>query len=266
VAGGTLEARIDHWPAHALAATLDLGAPEPADALPPLWHWLYFLRAPRRTELGADGHRADPDLVDPSDPRRRMFASVRVEFERPIRFDGVARMAEALIRKRDTEGSGGPLRIVTLEYRYEQDGALCLREERDLVYLQPARPSTPVAAAAGAVAPPPGCLEITPDPVMLMRFSALTFNGHRIHYDQIYAQREEGYPERLVHGPLVAILLAEQLRLRGITRLRRFEFRARRPLFVDRPIRLTAEDCDGRIELRAFDSSGLLAAEAAATA
>jgi 3-methylfumaryl-CoA hydratase len=276
-----VEARIDRWPAHALAATLDLGAAELDEELPPLWHWLYFLAAPRRSELGLDGHWADPDLVDPADPRRRMFASARIDFERPLRFDRIAHLTETKLRSRDTQGGGGPIRIVTLEYRVLQDGALCLREERDLVYLK-APPASRVAAGAasggaasggaeagdaaqaamGAAGATVGCLEITPDPVMLMRFSALTFNSHRIHYDQDYAQRQEGYPERVVHGPLIAILLAEQLRLQGIARLRRFEFRAKRPLFVDRRIRLTAQADGARISLCALDPSGTLAAEA----
>jgi len=277
----SVESRLDRWPAQALAATLDLGGPPPGDELPPLWHWLYFLRAARRTEMGPDGHPADPDLVNPSDPRRRMFASARVEFLRPLRFDQSARMTESIVRTRDTQGGGGSMRIVTFEYRYEQQGALCVREERDIIYIKAAAPTArcagqPDAAAAGAstatapqVAPaeptPPAGLQITPDPVMLMRFSALAFNAHRIHYDQAYAQREEGYPERLVHGPLTAILLAEFLRIQGIARLQRFEFRARRPLFVNQPIRIVAVPADGHVALRALDGCGALAMEATAS-
>jgi 3-methylfumaryl-CoA hydratase len=280
----SVESRLDRWPAQALAATLDVGAPALGDELPPLWHWLYFLRTARRTDMGPDGHPADPDLVDPSDPRRRMFAAARVEFVRPLRFDQSARMTQSLIRTRDTQGSGGSLRIVTFEHRYEQQGGLCVREERDIIYIkaaapaaQTAQPDAAAASAARATPPqaaaaappadtaPPAGLEITPDPVMLMRFSALTFNAHRIHYDQAYAQREEGYPERLVHGPLTAILLAELLRIQGIARLQRFEFRARRPLFVNQPIRIVGVPADGRVGLSALDGSGALAMEATAS-
>jgi 3-methylfumaryl-CoA hydratase len=245
------------------------------DELPPLWHWLYFLNPVRRGDLGADGHA----LVaghDPTQPKRRMFAAARAEFLRPLRLGRAARMAESVIRSRDTQGSGGPLRIVTYGYHYFQDDHLCIREERDIVYLEPTAPqaasiiagrdarSAGIEVIAVTAPPPPGWMvELTPDPVMLFRFSALTFNAHRIHYDQRYAMEIEGHRERVVHGPLVAILLAEMLRGRRNEPMRRFEFRARRPLFVGEPIRMIAVPSADGATLQAIDPSGAIAMEAA---
>jgi 3-methylfumaryl-CoA hydratase len=274
--------RLDAWPLRALAATLDLGvaADAPFEFVPPLWHWLYFLKSAPRGELGADGHPAVAAHVPGARGERRMFAAARTEFHGPLRVGATAQLTETPLGTRLTEGKSGPLRIVTSEYRYSQAGVLCIREERDIVYLPPF--DGPVAAAPGrAVARPtpdaPDALVapdaprtaafgeriVTPDAAMLFRFSALTFNAHRIHYDQRYAQEQEGHPERVVHGPLTAILLAELLRAQGMA-LRRFEFRARRPLFVDAAIRLTATPAEERIALRAIGADGVTAMEAEA--
>lgn len=265
-----VEMRLEEWPVKALDAALEFRPPQ-AEALrdvPPLWHWLYFLRTARRTQMGADGHPADPELIDSADLRRRMFAAARVHFERPLELGHTASMRESILRTRDTQGRSGPLRIVTFEYQYHQHGALCIREERDIVYLPGAvgaaagTANASAGGGAGAELSSGSITEFTPDPVLLFRFSALTFNAHRIHYDQRYAQAAEGYRERIVHGPLVAILLAELLRGRSLAPVRRFEFRAQQPLFVNEPIRLSAADAADRITLRAFNPAGAVAMEA----
>jgi 3-methylfumaryl-CoA hydratase len=176
-------------------------------------------------------------------------------------------MMERVVARRDKQGKSGPFQIVTAEYQYYQHGALCVREERDIVYLQgpaPAQPAPVDAFSVKTAATDSWAITLTPDPVMLMRYSALTFNAHLIHFDQLYTQREEGYPERVVHGPLVAIVLARLLALNHVDRIQRFEFRARSPLYVNRPIHFMGKPAGDRIDLRAIGLSGMLAMEATA--
>lgn len=270
---------IDHWPVSALAATLGLddSSLSANPVLPALWHWLYFLTAAPRSDMGVDGHPVGVPGAEQDEGTRRVFASARLQFERPLRLGQPARRCESVVATRQTQGKTGALRIVTVEYRYFQDDELCICEERDIIYRQRATTasveagsgSTAVAAARPAsVSSDPLAVdaseEITPDAVMLFRFSALTFNAHRIHYDQAYAQRKEGYRERVVHGPLVAILLGELFRKRVTAPVRRFDFRAHRPLFVDEPILLTATTADDHTRLQALDPSGAVAMEASA--
>ncbi len=152
--------------------------------LPPLWHWLYFLPTTLRASIGPDGHVLNQEWGDPP------------------------------LRRGDKQGRSGHFQVVTAEYQYFQNGALCVREERDIVYLQgpaPAQPARRDEFGVKTAAADPCSLTVTPDPVMLMGYSAMTFNSHLIHFDQLYTQREEGYPEREVHGPLVAVILARLL-------------------------------------------------------
>src|SRR5262249_31079887 len=151
--------------------------------------------------------------------------------------------------------------MVTVEHHYFQNDELCIREERDIVYLQgpaPAQPAHDPNAGRG-VGADQWSMTLTPDPVLLMRFSALTFNSHLIHFDTLYTQREEGYRERVVHGPLVAVILARLLAINQIDRLARFDFRARSPLYVNQPIHFFGTPMGDRIELKAIGSSGMLA-------
>ena len=266
--GKLIESNLDPWPVQALEATLGLpttsaGSPQ---HLPPLWHWLYFLPTASRALIGPDGHMVNQEWVDSILRRRRLFAAARTEFLRPLQIGSRAQMTERVLGRRDKQGRSGPFQVVTAEYNYFQEGQLCVREERDIVYLQgPARAlPAPDDYAVKAVTPDPWKVTVTPDPVMLMRFSALTFNSHLIHFDQLYTQREEGYPERIVHGPLVAIVLARLLALNRLDRVRRFVFRARSPLYVNQPIQFIGKPDHDRIELRAIGVSGMLAMEATA--
>jgi len=264
-----IESNLDPWPVQALEATLGLptNRPDAAVDLPPLWHWLYFLPTAPRKSIGPDGHMVNQEWVDSTLRRRRLFAAARTEFLRPLRIGERAQMKERVVGRRDKQGKSGPFQIVTAEYQYYQDGALCVREERDIVYLQgpvPAQPAPVDAFSANSATTDSWSITLTPDPVMLMRYSALTFNAHLIHFDQLYTQREEGYPERVVHGPLVAIVLARLLALNQVDRIQRFEFRARSPLYVNRPIHFMGKPAGDRIDLRAIGQSGMLAMEATA--
>jgi 3-methylfumaryl-CoA hydratase len=262
------ESHLDPWPVQALEATLELGdGAEKLTELPPLWHWLYFLPTAPRSAIGRDGHVIKQEWADATLRRRRLFAAARTEFLRPLRLGTPARMTERVIGQRDTQGKHGPFHILTAEYQYFQDDELCVREERDIVYLQGPAPFEPAPKdqfPMKTAVEDPWALVVTPDPVMLMRYSALTFNSHLIHFDQLYTQREEGYRERVVHGPLVAIILVKLLALNGIRRLKRFEFRARSPLFVNQPIQFAGKPVGTQVELRALGHSGVLAMQATA--
>jgi 3-methylfumaryl-CoA hydratase len=264
-----IESNLDPWPVQALEATLGLPTTrtDPLVDLPPLWHWLYFLPTAPRQSIGPDGHMVNQEWVDSTLRRRRLFAAARTEFLRPLRIGERAQMKERVVGRQDKQGKSGPFQIVTAEYQYYQNGELCVREERDIVYLQgpaPAQPAPLDDFSVKTAATDSWNITLTPDPVMLMRFSALTFNAHLIHFDQLYTQREEGYPERVVHGPLVAMVLARLLALNQVNGLRRFEFRARSPLYVNRPIHFMCKPAGDRIGLRAIGSPGMLAMEATA--
>jgi len=256
------EAMLDPWPAQALRATLGGDADEDR-SLPCLWHWLYFLETAPRDQIGVDGHPKRGGFLPPIALPRRMFAGGRTTVLKPLVLGSPATFTETILKVEQKRGGEDPLILMTLGFAYTQDNELCIREERDIVYLGGrAGPKTPAPQPLDATVQPleetrPWRADVTPDPVMLMRFSALTFNGHRIHYDTDYAQREEGYPERVVHGPLTATLLAELVRVHAPGAIRSFSFRAQSPLFVNAPLRLRAgPQEDGTITAIAYTPSG----------
>jgi 3-methylfumaryl-CoA hydratase len=237
---------VSPQPARLLAATLDLENTEfsERDPLPPLWHWLYHLPAIRTSELGVDGHPRRGGFLPPIKLPRRMFAGGRLQFHRPICIGDIVhrtRMIGAVERK---EGRAGPLYIVTVRHAFrigDGQGPLALEEEQNIVYLG-GRPEPAQTKGAAPDAPPPSVTmrKLVPNRVMLFRFSALTFNAHRIHYDQPYARGEEGYPDLVVHGPLTAMTLAQFGAQQLSGRMSRFSFRANAPIFVDEEIVLAA--------------------------
>jgi 3-methylfumaryl-CoA hydratase len=266
----SVEDDISAAPVRAVLATLDDSETRLAagDPLPPVWQWFYFLPTTPQAGLGPDGHPNRGGFMPPIEMPRRMFAGARMRFHKPLILGRPARR-EAVIRQvSEKPGRTGPLGFVTVAYTFLQDGAVCIEEEQDIVYREPGvpvprpdpKPLPPLAAGVHAQT-------ITPDPTLLFRFSALTFNAHRIHYDRPYATHVEGYPGLVVHGPLTAILLMELVR-RAIARpVAAFEFRGRAPLFDLYPFRVTALPADpaGTVALEAMGPDGVVAMTATAT-
>ncbi len=263
-----LEAVLANEPARGLAALLD----QPAEAikdnwpLPPLWHWIYFAPTAKQSELGPDGHPVRGGFLPPIDLPRRMFAGAELTFHRPLRSGRVAQREGEVIAISEKSGKTGRLVFVKVRYRFVQDGAVALEELQDIVYREAGGPIA--ARAVKPVAPPlPGAWgrTITPDPVLLFRFSALTFNSHRIHYDRPYATGVEHYPDLVVHGPLLALLLAELARANTHRPLRRFRFRALGPVFANHEFHLRgAEAHEAVVDLKVLGPDGVTCVEAAA--
>ncbi|GAA2582253.1 MaoC family dehydratase N-terminal domain-containing protein [Actinomadura fulvescens] len=231
--------RIDAAPALALAGLLDVEPP--VDVLPPLWQWLHFLDRLPQAALGPDGHPRDGRFLPPIPDRRRMFAGGRCAFHDAIRFgDTITRRAE-LASTVLKQGRSGELLFVTVRLTYLRDGTEIAVEEQDLVYRSGAPDAAPDAVAVSYEPPEADgdwLLPFTADPVSLFRFSALTYNAHRIHYDAAYATQVEGHAGLVVHGPLLAILCLELPRRAGLP-VRELAFRARRPVYAGQPIVVT---------------------------
>ena len=234
---GRTEQRSDDvtaTPVAALSATLDRddAAPLPGTDVPPLWHWLYFTPLARHGEIGPDGHPKRGGFLPPVPLPRRMWAGGRLEFHHPLRLGDEITRHSRIAGVDIKHGRSGSLVFVTVRHEVHNAQGLAIGEEHDIVYRD--------APAADAVAPPPQAAPadetfrrlITPDPVLLFRYSALTFNSHRIHYDRPYVTQVEGYPGLIVHGPLIATLLLDLLRReRPDVRVKRFSFKALRPVF-----------------------------------
>lgn len=252
-------------PALAAAATLDdtVTRFDQGSALPPLWHWFYFLPRAPQAQLDVDGHPRRGGFMPPIPYPRRMFAGARMRFHRPLLIGQPARR-EAVIRDiTQKSGRSGSLAFVSVVLGFYQQDQLCIEEEQDIVYREPG-PAVARPQAVDLPAPPPGAWSrvVTPDPKLLFRFSALTFNAHRIHYDRPYATGEEGYPGLVVHGPLTAVLLSELVRQNTTRPLREFSFRGLAPLFDLAPFRLVGIPGDGQVALEAQGPDGAKAMSA----
>ena len=258
-------------PVARLAATLDCGdpAPKPGDAIPPGWHWLYFLDATPMRSLGPDGHAARGEFLPPFPLPRRMWAGGRFRFGIPLRIgDEISRKSE-IADVATKQGRTGPLAFCTVRHTVSGPSGVAVEEEQSLVYREAPKPGDLAPPPEPPPAPPPAGAEfwrtIAPDPVQLFRFSALTFNGHRIHYDQPYATAVEGYPGLVVHGPLLAILLLELVRReRRGARLAEFAYRGFRPVFCAGEFRIAGKATSGGLLLWAEDNAGALAMRAEA--
>ena len=268
----TVRDQIGATPVRALNATLDHPSMpvKTGSALPPLWHWLYFLPLHRQSEIGADGHAKRGGFLPPVPLPRRMWAGSQFEFRFPVRVGDAAERTSTIADVTVKEGRTGKLVFVKVRHELRCNGSAepAIVEFHDIVYREARRPDDveppPQAAAAGAA----WQRVIVPDDVLLFRYSALTFNGHRIHYDRKYVTEVEGYPGLIVHGPLIATLLMDLVRRNAPDAdVAAFRFKAVRPTFDLNPFRVSGEpQADGKtIKLWAQDHEGWLTMDAIAT-
>ena len=221
--------RVTAGPVNRLAATLDHdGAHWPQATLPPLGHWLFNLPDAPRSALGRDGHAALGDFFPPIPQPRRMWAGGRVRFLAPIAIGANLVRRTTILAVAEKQGSAGGMTLLTLRHEIIADGTLAVDEEQDLVYLPVTAPAPPRAVDRP---PPEATRAMTADEALLFRFSALTFNTHRIHYDLPYTREVELYPALVVHGPLQAMLLADFAGSDGLP-LKQFDYRGRAPLYA----------------------------------
>jgi 3-methylfumaryl-CoA hydratase len=234
--------------------------------VPPLGHWLNFLPKARQRELDEDGHPKRGGFLPPGALPRRMWAGSRLTFHAPIPLGEEIVRRSTILSVEPKTGRSGEMVFVTVEHAVSAAGELAVREEQDIVYRE--------APKLGAAPPPPAetlpeaewTQRITPDPVLLFRYSALTYNAHRIHYDRDYARAEEGYPGLVVHGPLIATLLLDHyLRRHSKARITGFSFRALTPLFDIAPFDLNGRETNGGAELWTSGQDGRIAMKARVT-
>jgi 3-methylfumaryl-CoA hydratase len=255
-------------PLRGLTATLDREDPPLlGDVIPPCWHWLYFLPMPRQSGIGLDGHPWRGGFLPPVPLPRRMWAGSQIEFRAPLHAGQSLARLSRIDDVRVKEGRSGPLVFVNVLHEISGDGDLAIVERQDIVYREMAKPGDPVPAAVPGPTDAQWSHRVEPDDVLLFRYSALTFNGHRIHFDRKYVTEVEGYPGLIVHGPLIATLLLDLLRrqLPG-AKVQRFGFRAIAPLFDITAFEVCGkQEGDKAVRLWARNAEGHLAMEASAT-
>ncbi|CAA6605911.1 conserved hypothetical protein [Rhodospirillaceae bacterium LM-1] len=257
---------VTSGPVMALAALLDYETtPWPSGTLPPLAHWFYALARTPQAQLDQDGHEKRGGFLPPIDLPRRMWAGGQLSFLHPVRFGTVFRRSSKIASVEAKQGRSGPLVFVTVEHRYEDSKGLAIQERQDLVYR--AAPGAGAAKTVTLHAPPSREADwertVRPDPVMLFRYSALTYNAHRIHYDRDFCIQHEGYPGLVVHGPLIATLLADlYVRNNPAARVIDFTYRAQLPLFDAAAITLRGKATSDGAELWALTPEGQVAMSA----
>jgi 3-methylfumaryl-CoA hydratase len=257
---------INPFPANALAGLLDHAAVfEPGDALPLPWHWLYFLEAPLHSGTGMDGHPARGGFLPPVPLPRRMWASGTLHASAALLIGQPANKISTVRSVDLKEGKTGPLLFVTVEHELHQGGSLCIREVQNLVYRDAPTAAVPLPPGESAIEKADWTHVVKPDPIQLFRFSALTYNGHRIHYDRDYAVNQEFYPALVVHGPLLATMLLDSLRREypGAF-ITEFRFRALRPAFDTDAIRLCGRIEGTQVQLWTVDPEGMVGMRASA--
>jgi 3-methylfumaryl-CoA hydratase len=262
----TLRDQVTRFPIAALSATLDRDDPPPAagDPLPPLWHWLYFLPAARQSALGPDGHPARGGFLPPVPLPRRMWAGGRFVFHQPLRVDETITRVSTVQDVTVKQGRNGALCFVLVRHAISGPSGLALVEEHDIVYRDLPQPGEAPPAPRPARTDGSWQRDIQPSDPLLFRYSALTFNSHRIHYDRRYVTETEGYPGLIVHGPLIATLLIDLLRRNTGRTVASFRFRAVSPLFDIAPFSLHGVPDGDNVALWASNASGHLAMEAEA--
>jgi 3-methylfumaryl-CoA hydratase len=242
-------------PFRRLAALLD--RPEEIE-VPPLGHWLCFLPGAPQSEIGPDGHPQRGGIVPPIDLPMRMAAGSRVQFHAPIPFEVGIKRVSTVANILEKAGRTGRLTFLTLRHQVFAGDTLCVTEEADIVFREKSGNAGPLPPGERREAQISRLIE--PKAALLFRFSALTYNAHRIHYDRDYATKEEGYPGLVVHGPLLATLLVDHFRnQRPHDKLATFEFRAQRPVFDLAPFTLNLIDTETGADVWAADGDGYVA-------
>ncbi len=259
---------VTAWPVIGMNATLDRKDPDPApgDVIPPGWHWLYFLEAKPASELGKDGHPKLGGFLPPVGVARRMWAGGRIDFQRPLRIGDRLRRDSEILAIDVKDGSSGKRVFVTVRHTVLAAGATAVVEEHDIVYREPAKPGDPAPSARPAPQDATWRRELVADPVMLFRYSALTFIGHRIHYDIDYCKQVEGYPGLVVHGPLQTLLILDLCRRHETRPVRKLDYRALHPVFHFERLSVNGNpSADGtRSELWTANAAGNVAMQATA--
>ena len=268
---GRTETRLDlvtPAPVVGLSAALDRDDPAPntGDVLPPLWHWLYFLPMTRHSELGPDGHTRRGGFLPPVELPRRMWAGGRLEFFAPLRIGDKIKRVSKIISIKHKQGRSGELLFILVRHEISGPNGLAITEEHDIVFRDHSKEAEAPPASTPAPANAIFTSNIHADDVLLFRYSALTFNAHRIHYDRRYVTEVEHYPGLIVHGPLIATMLIELLRKSlPHAAVKRFDFRAVSPLFDIALFSVNAVPQDAsNVKLWAANSAGGLAMEATA--
>jgi len=266
----TVEDFAAPFPVRALTATFDEKDPDPrnGDPLPPLWHWLYFLEAAPMAKVGPDGHAERGDFLPPIPLPRRMWAGSRFEFNgKPLRVGQTLRRVSRIKSVEPKSGSTGQMVFVTVEHTVSGPDGPSFVEEHDIVYREAAKPGEKQRDAKPAPRDATWTKTIEATPTLLFRFSALTFNGHRIHYDQPYVTGTEGYPGLIVHGPLLGMQQIELARRSNPGRIvRSFEFRALAPVYAGAPFSAQARrETDDGVTTWIADRNGGLAQQGKVT-
>ena len=248
--------RTAREPFHRLNALLDR-TEGPGEHLPPLGHWLCFLPDAPQAELGADGHPDRTGFMPPIPLPMRMWAGSRLEFASPIPFEAEITRRSTILDIKEKAGRTGPLAFLTVRHEIFAGSRLCVTEDLDVVFRDR---SGSGGATAGERREAQVARAIAPTAVLLFRYSALTFNAHRIHYDRDYATNQEGYPGLVVHGPLLATLLVDHFRRhRPTAEIRSFAFRAQRPVYDLAPFSVNLTDTTDGADLWANDGDGFVA-------
>lgn len=256
----TMSEILHPGPADLLAATLDMPSLGGEGAhLPPLWHWTYLLNRPSQRDLGPDGHPTSGIPTPPAPGRRRMFAGGRITHLRPLVLGQCASRETRVVSTVEKDGNSGQLTFVTVRHTYTQDSEVAVVEEHDIVYR--AAGSKPLAATEYEPLPDRSpSLAVVADQRLLFRFSALTGNTHRIHYDLEWA-RFEGYEHLVVHGPLQALMMGEFLRRNNVSLTgKTFSFRLRAPMVGPQTFSVLPAQTDLTAGAVCYDARGTLCA------
>ncbi len=261
----TVEETISAEPLRRMRATLDL-APEAITegaGVPPLWHWAYFLKPVRASELGRDGHAELGDFMPPVPLPRRMWAGGKVTFTAAIRVGETARRESTVRDIKLKQGRTGELCFVEVEHRFFVGTEMRLSEIHNLVYRDIKQPGEDDVLPPEAPKDAQWTRQVIPNATQLFRYSALTFNGHRIHYDLEFCRQQEGYPGLVFHGPLTATLLLQRASENNPGKvLAAYEFRAYSPLFDNAPFTLNGKMDGANAEMWASNADGRLAMKA----